>query len=241
MTQLETARVRYLPARAVPIVKATDLGSVQVLKHGNRFLLTDSFGDIHPDSRGLGSVRRRHARARLLRAAHRRHPAGPAADLGRRQLPGRDPDDESLGRPEPRREGPSARRAGRPDDRDQPRAADRRATASPSASRSSTTPRATSDVPVDLELGADGADIFEVRGYPRAERGRLLPVAVTDDRVTFRYVGLDGSSASRTSPSRSRPRSSSRSTSRCPTGPTPGPRSGCSWTLEPGTRRDEAC
>src|SRR4029453_3638057 len=54
MTQLETARARYLPPRAVPIVKATDLGSVQVLKHGNRYLLTDSFGDIHPDSRGLG-------------------------------------------------------------------------------------------------------------------------------------------------------------------------------------------
>src|SRR3954470_7975215 len=54
MTQLETARLRFLPARSLPIVKATDLGSVQVLKHGNRFLLTDSFGDIHPDSRGLG-------------------------------------------------------------------------------------------------------------------------------------------------------------------------------------------
>ena len=25
-----------------------------MLKHGNRYLLTDSFGDIHPDSRGLG-------------------------------------------------------------------------------------------------------------------------------------------------------------------------------------------
>ena len=35
-------------------------------------------------------------------------------------------------------------------------------------------------VPVELELGADGADIFEVRGYPREGRGRLLPVAVTD-------------------------------------------------------------
>src|SRR5919108_5268964 len=54
MTQLETASVRFMPARAVPIVKATDLGSVQVLKHGNRYLLTDSFGDIPPDSRGLG-------------------------------------------------------------------------------------------------------------------------------------------------------------------------------------------
>ena len=54
MTQLDTAPIRFLPARAAPIVKATDLGSVQVLKHGNRLLLTDSFGDIHPDSRGLG-------------------------------------------------------------------------------------------------------------------------------------------------------------------------------------------
>ena len=46
--------VRFLPAREVPIARATDLGSVQVLKHGNRYLLTDAFGDIHPDSRGLG-------------------------------------------------------------------------------------------------------------------------------------------------------------------------------------------
>ena len=37
-----------------PIVKATDLGSVQVLKQGNLYLLTDLFGDVHPDSRGLG-------------------------------------------------------------------------------------------------------------------------------------------------------------------------------------------
>ena len=27
---------------------------MQVLKHGNLYLLTDAFGDIHPDSRGLG-------------------------------------------------------------------------------------------------------------------------------------------------------------------------------------------
>ena len=37
-----------------PIVKATDLGSVQVLKQGNLYLLTDPFGDVHPDTRGLG-------------------------------------------------------------------------------------------------------------------------------------------------------------------------------------------
>ena len=46
--------VAFIEPRVVPIQKATDLGSVQVLKHGNLFLLTDPFGDIHPDSRGLG-------------------------------------------------------------------------------------------------------------------------------------------------------------------------------------------
>ena len=35
-------------------------------------------------------------------------------------------------------------------------------------------------LPVVLGLGSDAADIFEVRGYPRLQRGRLLPVAVTD-------------------------------------------------------------
>src|SRR3954468_6260516 len=44
----------FVEPRVVPIQQATDLGSVQVLKHGNLYLLTDPFGDIHPDSRGLG-------------------------------------------------------------------------------------------------------------------------------------------------------------------------------------------
>ena len=57
MTPPEPADVRFLPARVAPIVKATDLGSVQVLKHGNRYLLTDNFGDILADSRGLGLYR----------------------------------------------------------------------------------------------------------------------------------------------------------------------------------------
>ena len=47
-------------------------------------------------------------------------------------------------------------------------------------------------LPLVLELGMDAADIFEVRGYPRTERGRLLPIAGTDRRITFRYDGLDG-------------------------------------------------
>jgi glycogen debranching enzyme len=49
-------------------------------------------------------------------------------------------------------------------------------------------------LPVVLGLGTDAADIFEVRGYPRRDRGRLLPIAVAEAgrRVTFRYDGLDG-------------------------------------------------
>src|SRR5262245_62836336 len=51
------ASVRFFDPRVEPIEKSTDLGSVQVLKHGNMFMLTDQFGDIHSDSRGLGLYR----------------------------------------------------------------------------------------------------------------------------------------------------------------------------------------
>ncbi len=57
MTPPEGATVRFMEPRVRPIARATDLGSVQVLKHGNLYLLTDQFGDIHPDSRGLGLYR----------------------------------------------------------------------------------------------------------------------------------------------------------------------------------------
>jgi len=50
----EPGPTTFVDPVAIPIQKATDLGSVQVLKHGNYYLLTDPFGDIHPDSRGLG-------------------------------------------------------------------------------------------------------------------------------------------------------------------------------------------
>jgi glycogen debranching enzyme len=193
MTLPDVATVRFLPARDVPIVKATDLGSVQVLKHGNRFLLTDSFGDIHPDSRGLGLY---HGDTRTLSCSVLRVGGGrpvllqtsvggnyrggiqmtnPAAD--------RNPDmkvhtqlhDDLAGRTI----GISRERVIGADGVEERLRIENHADQP-------------SRVPVELELGADGADIFEVRGYPRPQRGRLLPVAVTDDRVTFRYDGLDG-------------------------------------------------
>ena len=92
MTRLDPSRpsaVRFLEPRVGPIEKATDLGSVQVLKHGNLFLLTDQFGDIHSDSRGLGPLPQRHAAAVLLRAPRRRRAAGRPPGLDRRELPGR--------------------------------------------------------------------------------------------------------------------------------------------------------
>src|SRR5690242_18055926 len=54
MTTIQPSATRELPPPNPTIVPATDLGGVGVLKHGNLYLLTDPFGDIHPDSRGLG-------------------------------------------------------------------------------------------------------------------------------------------------------------------------------------------
>ena len=47
--------------------------------------------------------------------------------------------------------------------------------------------------PIDIELaiGVDMADIFEVRGYRRASRGALLLIVLEGDRAVFAYDGLD--------------------------------------------------
>jgi glycogen debranching enzyme len=45
---------------------------------------------------------------------------------------------------------------------------------------------------VVYRLGADFADIFEVRGSERKERGELLPTHIEDGHVVFSYKGLDG-------------------------------------------------
>jgi glycogen debranching enzyme len=48
-------------------------------------------------------------------------------------------------------------------------------------------------IPYELEIsfGADFADIFEVRGQSRAERGTMRPVRLEPDRVVLGYLGLD--------------------------------------------------
>src|SRR5436190_988323 len=47
-------RLRTIPQPKPTILAATDLGSVEVAKHGNLYLLTDPRGDIRLDGRGLG-------------------------------------------------------------------------------------------------------------------------------------------------------------------------------------------
>jgi glycogen debranching enzyme len=48
------------------------------------------------------------------------------------------------------------------------------------------------DLWLELRVGADFADVFEVRGARRARRGRLLPPRVARDRLVLCYDGVDG-------------------------------------------------
>ncbi|HKQ30542.1 MAG TPA: amylo-alpha-1,6-glucosidase [Burkholderiales bacterium] len=47
-------------------------------------------------------------------------------------------------------------------------------------------------VPIDFEVEADYADIFEVRGVKRARRGRMLPARHSAQELVLGYHGLDG-------------------------------------------------
>jgi glycogen debranching enzyme len=186
----EPGGTTFVDPLPIPIQKATDLGSVQVLKHGNLYLLTDPFGDIHPDSRGLGlydsdtrlisclSLRVGGIRPVLLQGSMGANYRGsiqltnPSAD--RNQDAKVHPLDELVGRTI----GISRDRLIGSDGMEE------RVRIVNHAEQELT-------FTVELELGADCADIFEVRGYPRPKRGSLLPIALTPLRATFRYDGLD--------------------------------------------------
>jgi glycogen debranching enzyme len=175
------------------IVPATDLGSVLTLKHGTLFLLTDHFGDIHPDTRGLGlyrgdtrilscaSVRLNGTRLALLQA-----PAG-ATYQGAIEMTNPGPRDvhEKI---QPEADVELARRT--------LGVRRERLLAGALRERLRIVNHAEHPAPVEVELefGNDGADIFEVRGYPRPERGLLRAIAAdaSGRRIAFRYDGLDG-------------------------------------------------
>jgi glycogen debranching enzyme len=186
-----SSEVRYIEPGPVAIQQATDLGNVQVLKHENVYLLTDQFGDIHPDSRGLGLYLgdTRLLSCSVLRIAGVRpvllqgsmggnfrgtiHLTNPSIDRNIAAKTGKtDPlAGRKLGITRERLLGSSALQE--------------RLVVENHAEHPET-------FNVELDLAADAADIFEVRGYPRASRGTCLPVALTGHRITFRYDGLDG-------------------------------------------------
>jgi glycogen debranching enzyme len=182
--------VRSLPAHQPEIVHATDLGGVQVLKHDELYLLTDGFGDIHPDTRGLGlyqgdtrivsclAFRINGARPILLRTDTGANYRGTIQLTNPDELP-----DQS------RKVDPKLALARRSlgITRDRVLAAGleervRVANFSPHVE----------EVTIELLVDVDAADIFEVRGRDRPHRGTMLPIEVrADGRVTFGYAGLD--------------------------------------------------
>jgi glycogen debranching enzyme len=179
-----------LPPPHPVIVPATDLGGVGVLKHGNLFLLTDPFGDIHPDSRGLGLY---DLDTRVLsRAVLRINGVRPT--LLRAQSAANHLSTIQLTNPELRRDqgiksdkqGALALRA--------ISVTRRRWIAGGLAERIEVTNYSSTPqrIELDLHLDVDDADIFEVRGRVRARRGTFRPTEATPESLVFAYEGLDG-------------------------------------------------
>jgi glycogen debranching enzyme len=181
--------VRFFEPRDGRIEKATDLGSVQVLKHGNLFMLTDQFGDIHSDSRGLGLYRddTRLLSCSVLRVGGAR-PVALQGSTGANYRGVIQLTNPTLDRNPGDKINPGQGLVGKKLGITR----DRLLTNDALEERVRIVNFAEHDETVDvvIELGDDSADIFEVRGYER-DRGTLLPVATTDTRVTFRYDGLD--------------------------------------------------
>jgi len=184
----ETVAIRTLAPAPVAIQPATDLTGVQTLKHGNLYLLTDAFGDIHPDARGLGLY---DLDTRILSCAVLRL-NGIRPTLLRSQVAANYEGTIQLTNPEYRRNR---------EDKESASVARRslsilrRRWISNGLAEHITVTNFSPDpeqVAIDLELDCDAADIFEVRGYDRPKRGELLPIAIRDDRASFAYKGLDG-------------------------------------------------
>ena len=185
--------IRTFAPTPVTIQPATDLTGVQTLKHGNLYLLTDAFGDIHPNMRGLGLYRDDtrvlslyELRVNGFRPVVLRASGGPGygstiqltnPDARHHPLEKRDPEIVM------RRQSMSIVRERLIAGAFRERITVRNYTSHPE------------DCELTLALAVDGADIFEVRGFQRARRGEVLPVLVAEAehgvRAALAYRGLD--------------------------------------------------
>ncbi len=186
----QTAKPVELPPPHPVIVPATDLGGVGVLKHGNLFLLSDPFGDVHSDSRGLGLY---DLDTRVLSCAVLRI-NGVRPTLLRTQAAANHIATIQLTNPELRRDPAIKNEIGAAIASRAISVTRRRWIANGLAERIEVTNYSafSQRIELELELDADAADIFEVRGRIREHRGRYLPTLTTPESVTFAYEGLDG-------------------------------------------------
>jgi len=176
---------------APPVLRATDLTGVHVLKHDNLFMLSDAYGDIHLDGRGLGLY---HGDTRMLSTYELRlngiRPvvlrAGPAAsfrgtiqltnpDFVQAQAAATDGSEivlrrQSLGVVRERVIGGGFGEC----------VSVQNYTTAPERAR------------LTLRLDADYADIFELRGLVRPQRGDRLPTEGDGSQIQFGYRGVDG-------------------------------------------------
>jgi glycogen debranching enzyme len=174
---------------APAVIRATDLTGVAVLKHDDMYLLCDAYGDIHPDGRGLGlyhgdtrflslfDMRLNGVRPIVLRTGNAAGYRGTLhlsnADLWHQPANADDPEivlrRHSLG------------------------VVRERFVADGFFERIRIDNFTTSAEParISLRLDADYADIFEVRGMVRTQRGQRLSNHADGAHITFFYRGLD--------------------------------------------------
>ena len=179
------------PADTKPVVvRATDLTGVHVLKHDNLFMLSDAYGDVHVDGRGLGlydtdtrvlstyNLRLNGIRPVVLRA-------GPAASY-RAAIQLTNPDYVSRVQEDDgseivlRRQSLGIVRDRVMGDGFGEQISVQNYTMAPERAR------------LTLTLDADYADIFELRGLVRERRGDRMPTRGDGERIEFGYRGIDG-------------------------------------------------
>ena len=176
-------------APAPPVVRATDLTGVHVIKSGDMFLMNNAHGDVRPDGRGLGlflgDTRYLSTYDLVLNGTHpvvlRAGPAAAQHSVIQMANPdlleqGGDVSEEVV----LRRHSLGVVRDRTVGDRLTERVTVTNYTTQPQRAR------------LTLMLDSDFADIFELRGLVRERRGDRLANEWSEAGLTFKYRGLDG-------------------------------------------------